>query len=834
MSLTLTANTRNSIDRINVDPSVIVEIDGVSTKFGSAKILKYARVGDEDLYVDGSWSVGGLNAIANQDDLISFSDGTTTSIQQSLNPDKGTGSTISSMQIALVDKGEVMTRLITPGKIVDDVLGRKVKVSLLFKDCAHPEDSVTLFRGVIDDIISKSGTVVLNIAHVDTKKTQTIFHKIETQISSFDQNFSSALVDLFTDTFNITSHGIVNGNVLFFDALPGAGNTLPKPLKKKKTYYAINVTTNTFQVSESEGGGAFDLNISGTGTLILKRGGINSTETTIPLETTSGLLAPFMGANGLYDSNIEFYARIDDEIIRYTGISGSNITGCVRGQLGSNPVEHGPGAPVNSIYRIKGTAMETALKIMCSGFPDYWKTGHPVNRINQISATENYPNTLFFYGLDITEETGVVDGDFVTTINSAQSSNNFTKRQIIRIDKHVDGTYITVDGDPLISETETAATISFYSQYNVWPAGLRIESDLIDITEHLRIHRLFLSSFSYDFYLSDSINNANEWMAEQIYKPSSSFAIPRKARASVGFHSPPIPDTNITTLDQHSITNPKQLTLRRTISKNMYNTVVFKFDPDILEDDKMLSGVVETDEDSKNRIRVGTRALIIKSSGMRDYLQGKSLASASAKRRLDRYKFAAEFYETVDVTLKAGLSVEISDILLLDASKLKVSDTKRAIRGPEVKFFEVTNKSYDIKTGKIRFQLTDTNFAAADRYGLIGPSSLIKSGVSGQEFVIKPSFGAQPGDNEFEKWTPLIEPRVRIHSANYSVYGDATISRIVGNTIHLEESLAFIPLADYILDLAPYDEQSEQVKLIFAFMNNDETFPDGKSQYLQL
>jgi len=52
---------------------------------------------------------GGLRQIAGNLPYVSFEKGTSTSIKQQLNPEKGTANSITSMQIALIDNNGELT-----------------------------------------------------------------------------------------------------------------------------------------------------------------------------------------------------------------------------------------------------------------------------------------------------------------------------------------------------------------------------------------------------------------------------------------------------------------------------------------------------------------------------------------------------------------------------------------------------------------------------------------------------------------------------------------------------------------------------------------------------
>ena len=78
------------------------------------------------------------------------------------------------------------------------------------------------------------------------------------------KNFVGADVNTTTDTITIASHGFSEGqSVQFRNATPG---NLPGGLTQSKTYYILNRTVNTFQVSLTNGGAAVDLTSTGSGT----------------------------------------------------------------------------------------------------------------------------------------------------------------------------------------------------------------------------------------------------------------------------------------------------------------------------------------------------------------------------------------------------------------------------------------------------------------------------------------------------------------------------------------------------------------------------------------
>ena len=181
MSLNITNATKNALLDPNIQPNIVFKIDGIDLIFGANDTKEYILIGDDGLYVDGSWYVGGLKSLTNNKEYIDS--GTTTyTIQQQINYDEGNGSSISTMTIGLVDKNEEITKIITPGEYVDDILGRKATVYLGFGDTSFSNDYIEIFKGFITDIESSAGVISFKINHPDNKKKISLFKNYTSKI----------------------------------------------------------------------------------------------------------------------------------------------------------------------------------------------------------------------------------------------------------------------------------------------------------------------------------------------------------------------------------------------------------------------------------------------------------------------------------------------------------------------------------------------------------------------------------------------------------------------------------------------------------------------------
>jgi hypothetical protein len=361
-----------------------------------------------------------------------------------------------------------------------------------------------------------------------------------------------------------------------------------------------------------------------------------------------------------------------------------------------------------------------------------------------------------------------------------------------------------------------------------------LDNDEIDFDEHLRLKRLFLSNFDYTIYLKDTIENATDFIETEIYSPVAAYSLPRKTRASLGYHIGPIPGQDIKVLDETSIKSASRTKLTRTTARNFYNEIVYRFDEDALEDDKFLTGVITISATSKNQIKTANKTLTISSKGLRSTEQGESIATSQSNRRLNRYRFGAESLK-LSTTFDTGFNLEVGDVVVYDGVNLALPDIKSGAKGMAPRLFEIVNKDINIKTGDVSLELLDTNFNGSGRYCLMSPSSLVAGAASTTQFTIKPSFSARFGISEYRKWEQRVGSSIRLRNADFSLVSDSVITAVNFNTITVSPPLSFIPVADMVFELTDYDDVdvTAQTKLIYGHMKNS-AFADGGAQYQML
>jgi hypothetical protein len=505
-----------------------------------------------------------------------------------------------------------------------------------------------------------------------------------------------------------------------------------------------------------------------------------------------------------------------------------------RAQFGTIAAAHDDEASVESFYTIEGNAIDLSLKLMLSGLNGPYITNLTPTNFVKISDVLSVPNSIFFQQINVPQRYNPTIGDFVTTSGATNGANNVTNKPITAITEVETGYYLEIGGVSFIQETATPALMSIRSQYDVFGenAGMSMSNEEVDILQHLDIKSKFLSSAELLFYLKDTIKEGKEFLAEQIYNPLSCFSIPRKAQSSIGIHIPPIPGINIKTLDTSNVIEPSKLTLTRTINKNFFNSIIYRWEDQVLEE-RFKSGNVVIDGTSVAQIPVGKRPLIIDAFGFRDFLSALNLAQIAGNRRLRKYKFAAESITKIDLNFQTGFDIEIGDKIIVDMSSLKLSDINTSDRSGDPRLFEIVNKTLNISNGRISIDVVDTNFSLDSRYCLVGPASKIKTGIDNFSFIIKPSYNTDRyGTNEYKKWENFIGAFVKVHNGDFSVSGTGYISNIVANTITLDTDLGFTPVEDYIIEFGDYDNQPANVILVYCFMSDgNNNFADGKQPY---
>lgn len=835
MAYQLTDRAKSLLNRVNIEPNIILSIDGYDRVFGTEDLKIYVTIGYPGLIIGGGWIIGGLIDATNSDDYISL-DGTTTNITQQLDLDKNNATSTQTVKVRLVDMNGEITRLISPGYDLSDILYRNARLRLGFKEGAYPADYVDLFIGKIQQVEAASGYVELTIAHPEELKRSEIFPKIETTLTS-DLNYYSAVIQDLTWYQQGAFQGVVEVryiNTPFIGDVANlsvSGNLITVAIDSGVTKASTirEAVINSLQVSQMA--------------IPIVTGNKNATQVTHPttqltvgnsvqVEDVTGFLLP---SAPLFRT----YLRINDEIMEYTGIdiATNTFTGITRHVLTSVGNNHKADDTVSSFYKLgddteNSNAIDLALKVMLSGPDQYYLFEQGGVKFYDFGTGTVYPNAILVTGIDLKREYNIQIGDSIDIFNSAVMGNNINSTiedyEVIDL-----GTIIYVTGASFSVELDSLAVFNLGTQYNTLPDGCGFMPYQVDIDRFKLIQARFPSSIAnYEIYLKDTIK-PKDFINVDLFLPSALYSIPRQGKSSVGISAPPLYEGDSKILSIETLKSVNKLKTTRTVNKYFYNSIIYKYNEDSIED-RALSGRIIYSADSQNRINAPNKPYTITARGLRPSNANTQLIERNCKRLLQRYQFAAETIP-VEPDYKTGFSMEVGDSVIFGDGEIQLSDTSTGDRSFKPRVFEVVNKEFDWRSGNIRLNIVDTNFSSGVRYGVWSPASELNSGSTTTVIQLTNSFGS---DSEQDKWTPYLKKTIRVRSPDYTYNHLVKLQGfdpIDEHKMIVTPALPSAPLAGYIVDVPNYDDLNLQADSLYKaahpFWTPTVTIPAGAGSY---
>ena len=554
-------------------------------------------------------------------------------------------------------------------------------------------------------------------------------------------------------------------------------------------------------------------------------GSITNSDTTITLLNTEGIILNGSQPSPLTNTNFSTYVKIDDEVILVGGISGNDLTGCTRGQLGTVAASHNDEADVVTFYRLQGNPIDLALQLMLSNEDVYFYEERPLafGSYNSVSVS----NSIWFNNESIQDDIGLVVGDYVTITDS--TSNDVVATEILSFGQSDSYSYIVVDSTIVDESVPSNCLAKMLSQYNNLPDGCGMGGEDVDVDQHLYVKATFGQSFpGMDFYLKEGIN-AKQFIEQQLYFPVGAYFLPRKGKSSIGYTAPAVGAVAGANINVDNITNAINIKVSRSIKKNFYNSVIYKLEDDVLED-RFLRVYNTLSADSQNRIKKGLTPFTVESKGLRNTSETINFIDNVSTRVLDRYQYAATSF-TVQVSYGVGFAVEVGDIVTFDGTELGLYNYESGNRGDFYKLMEVTNKNFDI-TGRVTLTLTDTAYDVNGRYGTFAPSSDIGTGSTTTSINLKRSYGTGSSEVETLKWVNHVGNDVIVHNNDWSFSETVTlfsISETNGFNLTVSPALSSAPLEDYILETCNYDDAGQTYKAVFCFSGPSIDIASGTS-----
>lgn len=163
---------------------ILVKIDGVDMYFTNRAPTTLASYGDPIAYGDVGLVYGGYRYLVENAEFMSIlsMQGSSLTISQKLEPEQGRAS-VTNLSLAFIDYQSYMTRLCSPGVIVDDILGRAVEVYLGYLGTDYPTDFMKVFRGYVSSYSSQCGLYTLQLSDPNMKRRQELFVSKTTKLN---------------------------------------------------------------------------------------------------------------------------------------------------------------------------------------------------------------------------------------------------------------------------------------------------------------------------------------------------------------------------------------------------------------------------------------------------------------------------------------------------------------------------------------------------------------------------------------------------------------------------------------------------------------------------
>ena len=802
MALTLTATLDNLSKETTKEPQIILDIDGCPIIFGATDILSLWNF-DEGLFLDseGLFFDQPYKDVRSRD-YISLKN-TTKNINQQVLPDKsGTGS-ISAAIIEVVDINQEVTRVFEFGENFDDLLGRDATLYVSFKGASHPEDSLPVLQGYIDDYRNISGAFHISISHPENLKRQEIFVPYNSKITNTLLYNDLTVQNIYWEQRNKTASSLsieyVYGASLLAEYIRSNNSIRVQIVNGVTTADDIvnYIEENIIKINE-----LCRMTIVGDGTLVQTSFPLTEfqIDTIINPLTTVGLLQ----TQDTFTSQI----RIADEIMNVVSYDDTQIV--VERNVNGTPQTHNAGETLDSIYVLEDDPITMSLKLYLSDKERMSFGDGDIRSINQITSTLFVQNAIYLEAQDIERDYGVIQNDIVI-LSGTLSDGEYRILSIETIDT---GQYIILDGT-LTTEVDISGSLQFVSQFNVYPDGLAMTNREVDVQGHLDELDFNPNTFPLmSFEIQEEING-KEFIDKELYYPASLYSVPRKAKVSLKLVKPPLTLENTVRLNESNILNLEKVKVSRSTHKFLYNNILFKYEKDLIND-KFLIGKLFLNEQSAERIgnyRIN-KQLKIESNGLRDNSDTDNLIFRQTQRLFDRYKYSAQQITNVEVLYGTGLSMEIGDVVIFGSDTMPLSDLSTGERIFKERYVEVINKSLNITTGQIRFDLLETAYDLEARYGVISFSSVIDADSTTQRIKLKRSFYTGEFEIESNKYADYIGERIWIHSEDYTY---SEIGRILAidptnqDYILLEDPLPTPPAEGYIMEPPIYEEGSSEI-----------------------
>jgi len=166
--------------------------------------------------------------LKNQKCLIDLDGETSKTLSWSLKLESGSTSTVGNIKVELVDKDEILTRILSPESENGDIMGNIAEFGVAF--CGDYSDRIPLFKGFVNGIKSKLGSVTISVTQANQFLRSKYFSTPEDARTTQAINSTSLSVtteglgELLTDDDFVSVYARIEDEVFKIDSV--SGNTL--------------------------------------------------------------------------------------------------------------------------------------------------------------------------------------------------------------------------------------------------------------------------------------------------------------------------------------------------------------------------------------------------------------------------------------------------------------------------------------------------------------------------------------------------------------------------------------------------------------------------------
>lgn len=653
---------------------------------------------------------------------------------------------------------------------------------------------------------------------------------------SVGYGFNPSQVNVALDKINIPNHGFLQDTPLLFLT----SGVLPGGIIFEQTYYAQVLNINEFQLSLTPSGLIVDITSAGIGDQQVFLANAPETATKIPLANTGEFADHILGPNGLYDSAIRTFIKINDEYMEYGAgdIAADGIT-VTRGARDSVIAEHTIDADVTNHVEIQGNPIELALKIMLSGWGDNWISGIEIEGFNKtgLATPLTLPNAIILPDkVNAIEDYGLAPGDYMTITGSAFNNGVYTVRAFGDLSLYPNKVIFV--NETLIDEQPTAGVMAIRSQYDTFPTscGNKLRGYDVDVArfQDTKLNFLFQNDNTMRILQSGPIAS-KQLIEQELLLPCGAYSVTRFGRLSVTITKPPIIDGRSIFVDKTVVVDPQNISVERALNtRAFFNEVQYQYNVNDAGDFIDTLSIIDTESLAK----FDTSAVLpIQSRGLHSDLGAENFIRRRGQYILKRYKDCAILMR-MKTNWKASSLVEVGDVIpVYDNGDLHISNFQDGTRDIGSQLFEVWERTLDMKTGTAQLVLvTQLGYLISDRFATISPSTKVDIGSTNDRIRVKDSYGALYPGNEKRKWEGFEGEQVRFHSYDYSYTEVKTfIGFDAGDPYIMIVDPPFItpPPADTIIDVIEYSEASagdgQKYKIAFCFIDPTVEVASGAS-----